>query len=118
MGTNAPPGANVTLCVTATASPPPFYQWRRNGVNIPGATASCLTLVAAQARDGGAFDVVVFNASGAVLSGPVSVVITVPILSPGDNLAARVPLSGSIGTVRASNLNATRESGEPNNFHR
>jgi hypothetical protein len=113
VGTNVPPGGDVTLCVLATGHPPPVYQWRRNGVKIPGATNDCLVLTALQARDGGTFDVVASNPSGGVVSDPARVVVTVPVLPPGDNLADRVPLTGVGGTVRGSNLNATREPGEP-----
>jgi uncharacterized repeat protein (TIGR03803 family) len=108
------PGNDITLCVTAAGSQPLYYQWRRNGVNLPDATNSCLTLFGADARDGGSYDVVVYNSFGAVLSDPGVVVITVPLLPPGDNLAARVSLPSSAGTVRGSNVNATAEAGEPN----
>jgi sugar lactone lactonase YvrE len=38
------PGANVAFSAAATGSPPISYQWRKNGVNISGATSSTLTL--------------------------------------------------------------------------
>jgi hypothetical protein len=45
------------------------YQWQRNGVNIPGATASQYTLFSATASDDGAtFGVQVTNPYGSVMS--------------------------------------------------
>jgi parallel beta-helix repeat protein len=110
---SAPPGGNVMLCVTATGSQPLSYQWRKNGVNLPGATNSCLTILGAQVADGGTYDVVVRNPFEAILSGAATVTITVPVLPPGDNLANRVALPGASGTVRGTNVNATRQPGEP-----
>ena len=55
---------NATLhrSVTVQAPPPILYQWRKNGVDIPGATAASLTLASATLADNGAkFSVVVSN---------------------------------------------------------
>jgi poly(3-hydroxybutyrate) depolymerase len=62
-------GQPVTFMVAATDTPPPSYQWKKNGVNIPGATAASLTLPAAISPDCGAsFSVVVTNSAGSVTS--------------------------------------------------
>jgi len=61
-------GGTVTLSVTASGAPPLAYQWRRDGVPIPGATASSLTLAGVKAADQGAYSVTVSNALGAVTS--------------------------------------------------
>jgi hypothetical protein len=42
------PGNSIVLSVLASGSPPPIYQWRLNGANIPGAVFSTLTLNNAQ----------------------------------------------------------------------
>ena len=52
-------GATVTFSVQATGSPPPTFQWSRNGQAILGATSSTLTLPAVQAADAGSYSVVV-----------------------------------------------------------
>ena len=57
-------GANVTFTVVATGTLPFTYQWRKNGVNIPGATGSSLTLTGVLPGDGGDYSVVVTNSSG------------------------------------------------------
>lgn len=57
-------GANATLSVVAGGSAPLSYQWRFNGTNIPGATASSYTRTNAQFAHSGNYDVVVSNAWG------------------------------------------------------
>jgi hypothetical protein len=56
--------AGVALCAGDTTrlrigatGPNLKYQWRHNGVNIPGATDSVLIIEGVQASDGGAYDV-------------------------------------------------------------
>jgi mucin-19 len=72
-------GGSLTLSVSATGDGV-TYQWRRNGSNIPGATASVLTLRNLKAADAGRFDVVVANAYGAVSPAPAAdVTVHVPV---------------------------------------
>jgi glucose/arabinose dehydrogenase len=62
-------GANATFSVVASGTPPLSYQWRRDGVAIPGATGTSYTLTNAQATDNGArFSVVVSNGYGSAIS--------------------------------------------------
>jgi glucose/arabinose dehydrogenase len=58
-------GSPATFHVEATGAAPLAYQWRRNGVEIAGATASVCTIAATTlADDGASFTVVVSNAAG------------------------------------------------------
>lgn len=50
-------GEPVTLNVAATGTGTLSYQWRRNGVNVPGATASALNLAALSPLDTGTYTV-------------------------------------------------------------
>lgn len=62
-------GATAIFLVIATGSVPLTYQWRRNGLPIPGATSASFATAAATLGDNGAvFDVVVSNAAGSVVS--------------------------------------------------
>lgn len=60
------PGANATFTVTAANAL--TYQWRFNGGNISGATASTYTLVNAQTSNQGSYSVVVANQAGSLTS--------------------------------------------------
>ena len=71
-------GANATFNVTATGLPAPAYQWRFNGTNIGGATASSYTRLSAQAADAGPYTVVVTNVGGAVTSSVATLTVNVP----------------------------------------
>jgi hypothetical protein len=57
-------GAEVTLKVAATDISPLKYQWQFNGVNLPGATNSTLTVPNVQASQAGQYVVVVSSDTG------------------------------------------------------
>ncbi|MFM1749856.1 MAG: hypothetical protein RLZZ188_3522, partial [Verrucomicrobiota bacterium] len=61
------PGAPVELSVEALGTAL-RYQWRKDTVEIPGATARTLALVAAGVNDAGQYSVAVFNELGRVVS--------------------------------------------------
>jgi hypothetical protein len=59
---------SVTFTVEATGTAL-HYQWRRNGVHIPGATSASYTILSVQMGDDGAsFEVMVSNQGGQILS--------------------------------------------------
>jgi hypothetical protein len=58
----------ASLAVSATGTPVPAYQWRREGTDIAGATTPLLALADVQATDAGAYSVVVSNTAGSVAS--------------------------------------------------
>ncbi|MBI5768786.1 MAG: putative Ig domain-containing protein [Verrucomicrobia bacterium] len=94
-------GQPVTFSVTATGSGPLAYQWRKNGMNLAGATAATLTLPAAITADSGAlFSVNVTGSAGATLSS--SATLTVPPASGAPVMLASVErarvLVGRTGT--------------------
>jgi hypothetical protein len=61
-------GDLVTLSVTATANVPLTFQWRMNGVDIPGAVNANLTIVPFNADDEGVYDVVVIGECSSLVS--------------------------------------------------
>ncbi len=62
-------GRSARFTVTATGTAPLTYQWKKNGVNIPGATnAAYTTPPTTQADNGALFSVVVSNIAGSVTS--------------------------------------------------
>ena len=63
-----PLGGAATLSVTATGTAPLSYFWRKDGVNIPGATNADLSLAGVGAGDAGVYQVVVSNPGGSTVS--------------------------------------------------
>ena len=61
-------GQNASFTVVATGTPAPGYQWRKDGVNISGATGATLTLTNVVPTTAGNYTVVVTNAAGSVTS--------------------------------------------------
>jgi hypothetical protein len=61
-------GAPVQLTVAATGEPAPSYQWRKNGVPIPGATSASYVIASARFTDAGRYDVLVSNSEAIVPS--------------------------------------------------
>ncbi len=86
-------GGSATFSVTATGAGL-SYQWRRNGVNIPNATASSLTLNPVTFSQAGRYDVVVSNTGGSDTSNPATLTVIPSSLDAG--LAARYALDGSL----------------------
>ena len=61
-------GGSAAFAVLAKGTEPIAYQWRFNGSDLPGATASPLTITNVQWTNTGAYDVVVSNSLGAATS--------------------------------------------------
>jgi hypothetical protein len=61
-------GSNATFAVIASGTPGPAYQWRLNGTNIAGATATSYTRTNVQAADTGNYSVLVTNLAGSIVS--------------------------------------------------
>lgn len=82
-------GANATFIVEATGMLPLNYQWRKNGVNIVGATSSTLTLNSVRITDSAGYSVVVWNAAGSA----VSAMASLAVLTDGANGSQPTQLS-------------------------
>lgn len=97
-------GSPVAFNITAAGNPPLTYQWRSNGTNIAGATASTLSLVA-QPGNSGTYSVIVSNAYGAALSRTVT-------LRPPLRFLPAVPVGNALplylGTADGSDVTPDR----------
>ena len=62
------PGQSATFTVGAAGTPPLAYQWRKEGMDIAGATNGSLILSNVQTNEAGDYCVKVSNAAGSVLS--------------------------------------------------
>ena len=70
-------GEPAVFSVTAVGAAPLSYQWQRNGVDLPGATAATYRLASATSADSGArFRVVVRNATSTATSAAATLTVT------------------------------------------
>ena len=99
-------GTNVTFSVGANGNGQLQYQWRFNGVNISGATASSLTLSNVQEEQSGDYTVVVTDSVGFIVSQPATLIAALRpsitaqpqgvIAVVGDTVTFRVSANGSL----------------------
>ncbi len=75
-------GRGLYLTVSASGTAPLSYQWRKNGVNITGATSGSYSVIGVQASHAGSYEVVVSNSGGSVTSAPPAV-LTISLPQPG-----------------------------------
>ena len=73
-------GLNQTAAFTvgATGAPPLYYQWRKNGVSISGATTATYSIAGVTLAAAGAYDVQVSNSYGSVLSASATLSVNAP----------------------------------------
>jgi sugar lactone lactonase YvrE len=91
-------GDTAVFQVDAEGTAPLFYQWRRNGVDIPGAVAAAYSVApVSRLRDGDVYTVAVTNAAGTVAS--VSATLRVAAARPIDLVAGAL---GGPGFVAGS----------------
>lgn len=70
--------ASFTVTVSVGTSTPFSYQWRFNGTNIAGATASAFTRTNAQFADAGDYTVVITNVAGSITSAVATLTVNAP----------------------------------------
>ncbi len=68
-------GSTATFRVVASSSTGLSYQWKRNGLKIPGAVSSTYTFTPALSDSGAKFKVIVSNLSGTVTSAEKTVAV-------------------------------------------
>jgi hypothetical protein len=83
---------------------PPNFQWRKNGINIPGAISGTYTIANVSASDAGSYDVFVYTSCGGEFSSPATLTVhTFSINPPSGNFGA----SGSTGIVNVTATGAS-----------
>ncbi|MGA9778253.1 MAG: pectinesterase family protein [Verrucomicrobiia bacterium] len=78
-------GNNANFSTTVViANPPPTFQWQTNGVNVPGATGTSLTLANVQyaALNGATVSVIASNAAALVTNSATLTILVSPVISP------------------------------------
>jgi autotransporter-associated beta strand protein len=78
---NAVEGSAATFSVSVTGRAL-TYQWRKNGVPLPGASSAAFTLSAVQLADAGAYDVVITNPLGTVTSTAANLAVYLALAPP------------------------------------
>jgi hypothetical protein len=92
---SAAPTTNATFSVSAVGSGTLSYQWRFNGIDIPGATNNTITITNVQMSDYGEFTVVISDESGSVISQPAWLY---PLVRPSVTLNP-VPITVPVGSM-------------------
>lgn len=113
-------GQAATFSVVVSGTVPLTYQWRKEGVNIPGATGERLTLSNLQPGDAGSYSVTVGNSAGSATSARAALAIVVPsgptIVTPP---ASQTVVAGGSATFSVSAVGTGaltfqwRKNGEP-----
>lgn len=73
---SVPEGEPAVLTVGAGGSGPLTYQWRKDGVPLPGFSRAHLVLAKSAPGDAGSYTVTITNAAGSVTSSPARIVVT------------------------------------------
>ena len=106
-------GQNATFTVTASGTSPLGYQWQRDSVNIPGATAATYTLTNAQLSDSGAkFRAVVTNSFGSATSNAATLTV---VSNQPPTCSITAPVAGTLyragDTINYSSTGSDPEDG-------
>lgn len=90
-------GSSVTFNVAASGGGTLAYQWRRNGVAIPGATSVSFTIPNVSATEAGNYDVLVSNSLGQVRSSLAQLTLATAAVAPVvvTQPSSRTALAGS-----------------------
>lgn len=95
---------SITLLASASGSPTPTFQWRKNGVSLAGKTASSLLITNFTVSDAGDYMVVASNSVGTASSTTATLAMNTP-------LRADSFIRGTNGTFQISII------GEANTFY-
>jgi MBG domain (YGX type)/Immunoglobulin domain/Galactose oxidase, central domain len=101
-------GDSVTFSVSASGTAPLSYQWRKNSVNIGGATTSSYTIPSVVVANAGSYDVVVTNSCGSATS--TAAVLTVNKATPTATLAVNNSPQTYTGSGQAATVGITTSS--------
>jgi len=105
----APPGATVVFTVAPAGTAPVGYQWRFDGVAIPGATTSTLTVTNLGPANAGYYSALLTNAAGSALSSNALLQVQIPaplVAEPFANTSASGGTAYSVGANLIGQTNA------------
>jgi hypothetical protein len=103
-------GSNVTISVFADGAQPFTYQWKKDNIDIGGATAQTYTITNFQASDYGIYTAVVTNSVGsttsdlAVFGGVAPIITTQPVTSQSVTWGSTVNMTVAASGTPAPNF--------------
>ncbi|MFM7102875.1 MAG: immunoglobulin domain-containing protein [Verrucomicrobiota bacterium] len=103
-------GLSALFGVTATGTGTVNYQWRKNGINIPGATAPNHVISAVARADEGGYSAVVWNSGGSVTS--VVATLTVRVTGTPPSITGQ-PRNKAVELGQATLFGVTASGTEP-----
>jgi Immunoglobulin I-set domain/Immunoglobulin domain len=105
-------GATVVFTATAGGSPPPTFQWQKNGAAISGATAATLSLPTVQTTDAGSYICVATNSAGSATSNAATLTVNTVAANSSAPVFTIQPASKTVATGSTAVFSATA-SGTP-----
>jgi hypothetical protein len=90
------PGSSATFSVAASGTGPLTYQWRFNGIALPGATNSSHIIASAQPTNAGDYSVEITDSVGSVLSATATLYLLVPTTFVQQPLSQSVVVGGRV----------------------
>jgi len=102
-------GGSVTFTSGASGTPAPTYQWRKDGLNVAGATSATLSLSNVQAADAGSYTLAATNSAGTATSS--AAVLTVQAAAVAPSISTQ-PVSQTVTVGGAASFTAAA-SGTP-----
>lgn len=121
-------GLPATLSVSAAGTVPLTYQWKKNNVDIPGATDSSISFTPLVSGDQASYSVGITNSVGSTNSANVFLAVLPPPSSPPNisGLVLHMPFDGNLldttgrgnnGTGKHSTTNVASGGGTTNNVN-
>jgi hypothetical protein len=89
-----PVGSRVTYFATADGTPAPSFQWKKDGVLIPGATEATYVIPVLGPEHGGTYVAIATNSEGSAESPPDLLVV-----DPPPSATPKAPFNVRIGVV-------------------
>lgn len=90
-------GKSVTFYVTAVGSSPLSYQWKKDGIDLPGETSGTLYLSNLTTNATGVYTATVSNQAGSVTSDPINLIVEIYVPNPVRIFGQPENISGYVG---------------------
>ena len=101
-------GGNVTFTASASGTPSPTFQWRKDGVLIPNAVGVSFTLTNVQLGQAGAYSVAATNSAGTTVSeSAILIVNSIAVGLPAFSTQPTASVTVGLGATVVFNSTAT-----------